>query len=115
MENALQERDLDELPAYSRNDVAFLETSVPTVCHREDGMLEFSLPFADESDPVFAATKGVARSRTRHTLDDLRRKNPIMFQSSLDKFAKNEKVENPRLIPVPPIDRKRADGDGKTY
>ena len=115
MENTLQERDLDELPAYSRNDVAFLEKSVPTVRHREDGMLEFALPFADESDPVFAATKVVARSRTRHTLDDLRRKNPIMFQSSLAKFAKNVQVENPRFIPVSPRDRKRADGDGKVY
>ena len=115
MENALQERDLDELPAHSRNDVAFLEKTIPSVRHREDGMLEFALPFADESDPVFATTKGVARSRTQHTLDDLRRKNPIMFQSSLAKFAKNVQVENPRFIPVSPKDRKRADGDGKVY
>ena len=42
-------------------------------------------------------------------------KNPIMFQSSLEKFAKNVKADNPRFIPVSPKDRKGADRDGKAY
>mgnify|MGYP003304142748 CR=1 FL=1 len=72
-------------------------------------MIEISLPFK-ERNPVFSCNRSTARNRTINTLNSLKRKNPKMWQSSLDTFAKNLYCASPRFMPVPPPFRGNQQG-----
>jgi hypothetical protein len=87
----------DELPGYSKDDRLFFQKVVPYVQQRQDGMLQFPLPFTVEGQ-AFAYNKSVARNRTKCTLDNMRRKHSEVFQSSIDKFNKNIQTANPRFV-----------------
>ena len=100
--NSPQEDDeWDELEAMSRDEEEFMRKTVPYTRQREDGMIEIPLPFKFEK-PCFPYNRGKALQRTKITLENLRRQNPKMFQSSLDKFQKNLETSTPRFVPVPP-------------
>ena len=90
----------DELPGYSQDDMTFLQCVLPQVRQRNDGMIEFPLPF-NTPGPTFPYNRPVALARTRATLENKRKKHPDVFQSSIDKFAKNLNVHYPRFVPVP--------------
>ena len=83
----------DELPGYSKDDRLFFEKVIPQVRQRQDGMLEFPLPFRSES-PEFEYNRAVALNRTRSTLDNMKKKHPKVFQSSLEKFQKNIETDS---------------------
>ena len=102
----------DELPGYSQDDIAFLNCVIPPVRQRPDKMIEFPLPFR-KSNPVFPYNRKVALARTRSTLENMRRKHPEIFQSSLDKFAKNLDLLYPRFVPVP--NEYRHNTNGQAY
>ena len=75
-------------------------------------MIEIPLPFK-EKDPVVTCNRSTARNRTITTLNSLKRKNPTMWQSSLDKFAKNLNCATPRFVPLPR--HLRGDQQGRAY
>ena len=93
----------------SRDEEEFMRKTVPYTRQREDGMIEIPLPFKFEK-PCFPYNRGKALQRTKTTLENLRRQNPKMFQSSLDKFQKNLETSTPRFVPVPPELRKPQHG-----
>ena len=110
IENTPQENDeWDELEAMSRDEEEFMRKTVPYTRQREDGMIEIPLPFKFEK-PCFPYNRGKALQRTKITLENLRRQNPKIFQSSLDKFQKNLETSTPRFVPVPPELRKPQHG-----
>ena len=94
---------------YSQMEKKFLQITVSGIRQRADGMIEVPLPFKTDQ-PTFVWNKGVARSRTETTLKSLRRKNPEMHASSLNKFSKNVDLPYPRFIPTPPHLQKPKDG-----
>ena len=85
---ALTGTKADELAEYSQDDIAFLQQVIPPVRQRLDGMIEFPLPFK-QPNPTFPYNRKVAFERTKNTLNNMRKKHPEVFQSSLDKFSKN--------------------------
>ena len=99
----------DELEAMSKDEEEFMKKKVPYIRQREDGMIEIPLPFRVEK-PCFPYNRGKALQRTKTTLENLRRQNPKIFQSSLDKFQKNLETSTPRFVPVPPELRKHQHG-----
>ena len=112
-ENSPQENDeLDELEAMSRDEEEFMRKTVPFIRQRDDGMIEIPLPFKVER-PSFPYNRGKALQRTKTTLENLKRQNPIVFQSSLDKFQKNLETSTPRFIPVP--QKLREPQHGRAY
>ena len=102
----------DERLAYSRDEVSFLQLAVKNFRIRPDQLIEFPLPFKSDK-PTFSFNRGIALSRTKNALNSLRKKNPEMFQSSIDKFAKNINVATPRFLQVPKD--KRQFGEGHAY
>ena len=98
-----------EVKDYSQAEKKFLQMTISGIKHRQDGMIEVPLPFKTDH-PQFAWNRGVALSRTRSTLQNLRRKNPEMHASSLKKFSKNVDLPYPRFIPTPPQLQKPQDG-----
>lgn len=79
---------------------------------RPDGMLELPLPFMLE-EQEFAYNKSVALNRTRSTLENLRRKYPEVFQSSIEKFNRNIQTNNPRFIQT--ANEKNTNPKDRTY
>ena len=88
----------DELRGYSREDTLFLEKVIPNVRHRPDGMLEFPLPFI-ENRQQFPNNSRVAFCRTTSTLQNMQKKHPEVFRSTLEKFDKNLQADPPRFVP----------------
>ena len=99
----------DELPGYSQDEISFLKKVVTNVRQRKDRMIELPLPFKDLR-PNFPFNRSLAYKRTKQTLERMKVKNPDVFQSSLDKFAKNLNLENPRFVPVPKKFRHKYNG-----
>ena len=100
----------DELPVYSQDDVMFLQKVIPQVRQRHDRMLEFPLPFKT-TRPNFPCNRSVALSRTKTTLENMRKRHPTIFKSSIEKFSKNLDLEHPRFTPVPHQHRYNTDGN----
>ena len=72
-------------------------------------MLEFPLPFRSES-PEFEYNRAVALNRTKSTLDNMKKKHPKVFQSSLEKFQKNIETDSPRFFRVPHESNRNPNG-----
>ena len=100
----------DELQGYSWEDTLFLKKVIREVQHRPDGMLEFPLPFK-ENRQQFPNNSSVAFCRTKSTLQNMKKKHPEVFRSTLEKFDKNLQADPPRFIPVPPEDRNPLPGE----
>ena len=62
----------------------------PNERQRTDGMTKVPLPL-EVLNPTFPSYRGMAFRRTRETLNEMRR-DPVVFKSSLDKFAKNNEA-----------------------
>ena len=90
-----------EVKDYSQMEKKFLQTTIGGIRQRQDGMIEVPLPFKTDQ-PQFAKNRGIALQRTKSTLQNLRKKNPEMHASSLNKFSKNVDLPFPRFIPTPP-------------
>ena len=106
---AVQRTKYDELKGYSKDDIHFLKMVIPPVRQRVDGMLEFPLPFREDTQP-FPFNQTMAYQRTKSTVENMRKKHPTVFQSSIDKFAKNLEGPCPKFVPVPPKHRKNQYG-----
>ena len=89
-----------EVKDYSQMEKKFLQITVSGIRQREDGMIEVPLPFKSDQ-PRFAYNRTVALQRTKSTLQNLRKRNPDMHESSLKKFSKNVDLQFPRFIPTP--------------
>ena len=98
----------DELIEYSQDEVAFQLRTIPKIRQRGDRMIEIPLPLK-ETSPAFPNRRGMAYKRTKETLNKMR-KNPVVFKSSLDKFATNIDKDYPRFVPVPRHMQHNKDG-----
>ena len=90
---------MDEMMVRSREDEEFFLKAATKARQRPDGMIEIPLPFKSD-EAKFVSNRNMAFQRTRSTLVNLRKSNPEMLRSSLDKFDKNLKTSTPRFVQV---------------
>lgn len=72
-------------------------------------MIELPLPFTKVKSK-FPFNRAIALKRTTNALERMRKKDPELIQSNLDKFAQNTYRTYPRFVPLPANHRFSKDG-----